>query len=287
MSVSTGDPRLSPASTDSGQSWRYGARSSYSRDAQAKPLTAAILTAAEGTVDQPGNSRNPGTTRSPQNSVNNNNADLHWVTSSTLDGFRDKDVMKEVRKAAMHDHLRKKLKHSARPYRNRAHVQKTGDGFHSAVSGISDDQEPSLTSNKWALQAINRERSRRPSSQSDLTQSTSHVLEDEETPSGSLAVRRLNSPRLEMENITPIPKSILMQTQLVVPPRPGRLPYDRVVVGPFQSLGAPLDPFRTMPQVSHPKVFIEELKIHCETYRFCTPSAFWRPGVIFCPAPLY
>lgn len=278
MSVSTGDSRLSPASTDSVQSWRYGARSSYSRDAQAKPLTAAILTAAEGTVDQPGNSRN---------SVNNSNAALHWVTSNTLDGFKDKNVMKEVRKAAMHDHLRKKPKHSIHSYKNRANVRRTGGGFHSAVSSISNDQEPSLTSNEWALQAINGGRSRRPSSQSDLTQPTSHVLEDEEPPSASLAVQRLNSPPLEMENIIPIPKSIFVQTQVVVPPRPGPLPYDRVVVGPFQSLGAPLDPFGTLPQVSHPRVFIEKLKIHCETYRFCTPSAFWRPGVIFCPAPLY
>lgn len=275
MSVSTGDSRLSPASTDSVQSWRYGARSSYSRDAQAKPLIAAILTAAEGTVDQPGNSRNPGTTRSRQDSVNNNNnAALLWVTSNTLDGFRDKDVMKEVRKAAMHDHLRKKPKHSARPHRNRVHVRRTGDEFHSAVSGISDDHESSFTSNEWALRAIDGGRSQRPSSQPDLTQLTSHVLEDEDPPSTSLAVRRLNSPQLERENITSIPEFILVQTQVVVPPRPGPLPYDIFVVEPLRSLGAPLDPFRTMPQVSHPRVSIEELKIHCETYRFRTPSAF-------------
>jgi hypothetical protein len=282
MSVPTGtttlcsstDSRLSPASSDSAQSWRpYGARSSYSRDAQAKPLIAAILTAAEGMVDQPGNSRNFGTTRSQRNSVNNNNETLLWVTSTTPGGFKDKDVMKKVRKAAMHDHLRKKPKHSA-PHRDRVRVQRTGDESRSVGSGISDDQGQSLTSNEWALQAING-RSRRPSSQSGLTQSTTHVLEDGEPSSASLAVQRLNSPQFKMGDITSIPAYILVQTPVVVPPRPGPLPFDGYMVGPLRSLGTPLDPFRTLPQVSHPRVFIEELKTHCETYRF-------RP-----PAPLY
>jgi hypothetical protein len=288
LCFSTGDSRLSPASTDSAQSWRqYGAGSSYSRDAQAKPLIAAILTAPEGMVDQPGNSRNSGTTRSQRNSMNNNNEALLWVTSNTLDGFKDKDVMRKVRKAAMDDHLRKNPKHSTRQHENRAREQRVEDRIHSVGSGISDDQEPSLTSNEWALQAIIGGRSRRPSLQSNLTQSTTDVLEDEDPPSDSLAVRPPNSLQLGMENILSIPISIPMQTPVVVLPRPGRLPYDRVVVGPLKSLGAPLDPFCTMPQVSHPRVSIEELKTHCETHRFRTPSAFWRPGAIFNPAPLY
>ena len=273
LCFSTGDSGLSPASTDSVQSWRpYGARSSYSRDAQAKPLNAAILPAAEGMVDQPGNSRNPGATRSRRSSVDNNNGTFHWVNSSTLDGFKDKDVMKEVRKAAMHDYLRKKPKNPARSQRIKTHVERPRPG---AGFGISDDQEPSLISNEWALRTI-----RRPSPQSTN-------LEDEDPPLASLAVRRLNSPQSELENITSIPKPILVHTPVVVLPRPGRLPYDRVIVGPLRSLGAPLDPFRTLPQASHPRISIEELKIHCETYRFRTPSAFWRPGAIFCPAPLY
>ena len=288
LCFSTGDSRLSPASTDSAQSWRsYGAGSSYSRDAQAKPLIAAIRTAPEGMVDQPGNSRNPVTTRSRRNSVNNNNGGTyHWVTSSTLDGFKDKDVMRKVRKAAMDDHLRKNPKHSTRPHENRAHEQRAEDRIYSVGSGTSDDQEPSLTSNEWALQAIIG-RSRRPSLQSDLTQLTADVLEDEDPPSESLAVRAPNSPQLGIGNIIPIPNHILVRTPVVVLPRPGPLPYDRVVIRSLRSLGAPLDPFRTMPQVSHPRVSIEELKTHCETYRFRTPSAFWRPGAIFGPAPLY
>ena len=285
LCFSTRDSRLSPASTDSTQSWRpHGARSSNSRDAQAKPLIAAILTAAEGMVDQPGNSRNPGTTRSRQNSVNNNNGSLHWITSSTLDGFKDKVVMKEVRQQAMHNHLRKKPKHFGPPHRNR--IQRPRDSY-SVGSGISDDQESSLTSNEWALRALDGRGSRRPSSQSNLTQSTTHVLEDEDPPSSSLAVQRLNSPQLEMENITYNPIPLLVQTQVVKRPRSGPLLYDGYIVGPLRSLGAPLDPFRTMPQVSHPRVSIEELKIHCKTCRFRTPSAFWGLGAIFCPAPLY
>ena len=276
LCLSTGDSRLSPASTDSAQSWHpYGARSSYSRDAQAKPLIAAILTAVEGTVDQPGNFRDPGTTRSRRNSVNNNNSEiLQWVTSTDLDGFKDKNVMKKVRKAAMHDYLRKNLRHPACLHGNGTYEQRVGDRIPSVGSGISDGQEPSLTSNERALRVINGGRSRRPSSQSDLTRSITHV-EDEDPPSGSLAVQSPNSPQLGMENMISIPISIPVQTPVVVPPRLGRLPYDRVTVGPLQSLGAPLDPFRTMPQVSHPRVSIEELKIHCETYRFRTPSAFW------------
>ena len=187
----------------------------------------------------------------------------------------------------MDDHLRKNPKHSTRPHENRAHEQRVEDRFHSVGSGISDDQEPSFTSNEWALQAIIGGRSRRPSLQSNLTQSTTDVLEDEDPPSDSLAVRPPNSLPLGMENIISIPNPILVRTPVVVLPRPGPLPYDRVVVGSLRSLGAPLDPFRTMPQVSHPRVSIEELKTHCETYRFRTPSAFWRPGAIFGPAPLY
>jgi len=147
--------------------------------------TPAIIKSAEGMVDQPGNSRNSGTTRSRRNSANNNDGTLLWVTSNDLDGFKDKDVMREVRKAAMHDHLRKKPKHPARPTGNRAHVQRPGDRFHSVGSGISDDQEPSLTSNEWALRAIYGGRSRRPSSRSDLTQSTTYVLGDEDPPDGT------------------------------------------------------------------------------------------------------
>lgn len=282
LCFSTGDSRLSPASTDSAQSWRpYGAGSSYSRDAQAKPLIAAILTAPEGMVDQPGNSRNSGTTRSQRNSMNNNNEALLWVTSNTLDGFKDKDVMRKVRKAAMDDHLRKNPKHSTRQHENRTREQRAEDRIHSVGPGISDDQEPPFTSNEWALQAIIGGRSRRPSLQSNLTQSTTDVLEDEDPPSASLAVRSPNSPHVGMGNTISIPKPILVRTPVVVLPRTGQLPYDGFEVGPLRSLGAPLDPFRTMPQVSHPKVSIEELKTHCETYQFRTP------GPIFGPAPLY
>jgi len=217
---------------------------------------------------------------------NNNGGDFHWVTSNDLDGFKDRKVMRKVRKVVMDNHLKKNPKHSTHPHENRDHEQMVENRIRSVGSGISDGQESSLTSNERALRVINGERSRRLSSQSDLTQSTTHV-EDEDPPSDSLAVRPPNSPQLGMENMISIPISIPVQTPVVVLPRLGRLPYDRVVVGPFQSLGAPLDPFRTMPQVSHPRVSIEELKTHCETYRFRTPSAFWRPGAIFRPAPLY
>ena len=147
--------------------------------------------------------------------------EMLWVTSSTPDGFKDKNVMREVRKAAMDDHLRKNPKHSTRPHANRAHEQRSGDRIHSVGSGISDDQEPSLTSNEWTLQAVYGGRSRRPPPpQSVLTQSTTHVLEDEDPPPALLPVRRVNPPQLEVENITTIPESILVQTQVVVPPGP-------------------------------------------------------------------
>lgn len=213
--------------------------------------------------------------------MNNNNSEiLQWVTSTDLDGFKDKNVMKKVRKAAMHDYLRKNLKHPACLHGNGTYEQRVGDRIPSVGSGISDGQEPSLTSNERALRVINGGRSRRPSPQSDLTRSITHV-EDEDPPLGSLAVQSPNSPQLGMENMISIPISIPVQTPVVVPPRLGRLPYDRVTVGPLQSLGAPLDPFRTMPQVSHPRVSIEELKIHCSrVFGTKAMGLSWVPALI-------
>ncbi|OCL14485.1 hypothetical protein AOQ84DRAFT_221276, partial [Glonium stellatum] len=288
LCLPTRDSGLSPASSDSGQPWRlYGARSSYSRDAQAEPLIAAILTAAEAMVDQPETSgtrsRRDKTTRESGTSMDSTNQNLHWVTSNNLDGFRTPEVMKEIRQAAMHDHLRRRSPKSSNPLDKKRQRLRSVDSDHSV------DQEPSLfTSNKWALQAAGAGRnSRRHSPQSDSTQSTSHVVEDDDDDAPlatSMVVQRLNSPQwqMQMQNITPVPKSVYaMQTQLVAPPRPGPLPFDLHKVGALQPFGTPLDPFRTMPQVAHPQVSVEKLKFHCSrVFGTKAMGLSWVPALI-------
>ena len=65
----------------------------------------------------------------------------------------------------MHDHLRKKPKHSGPPHRSR--IQRPGDSY-SVGSGISDDQESSLTSNEWALPASEPSQPRSYATQRDF-----------------------------------------------------------------------------------------------------------------------
>ena len=120
----------------------------------------------------------------------------------------------------------------------------------------------------------------------DLTSSRSS-FRIEESPSNSEALvmykdesrrpsARATTPTdstYQQTDVTPAPLSTMlgmsMNFKLPGPPMilPMRshlaLPYDHYTPRPFESIGKPLDPFRSMFQASHPKVSVEELKWYC------------------------
>lgn len=256
-------PRLSPASTDSGQSWR-----SYASE------------------NVPGQQRRRNSR--PSASPTNDNG-LLWVTATNPDEFKQKKVMRKVRKQAMNDHLSKRSKDvtSTSRLENGARVPRTGRlRLHSEESSASqtidgDDQSPDFTPNDLARKLF-YQTGRRPSPTESVE--TCPIAEEEE-PTSSLAIQSpthvQREKQWEKQMMTPVPNPNFIQRSLITASRRIQLPYDLQKVGPLESIGTPLDPFRTMPQVAHPRVSIEQLKFHCS--RFFGTKAMglsWVPALI-------
>jgi hypothetical protein len=163
--------------------------------------------------------------------------------------------MTKVRKQAMGSYLQKEKK----PRSQRARLQ-SEDSTGSRVSIGSDHQESGdgVISNREALK-IWRGESRRP-----RKQSTSPV----KSPASSGQGQKAPSPETQISRIPPPIDIILSLSPMVQPMRTGLpLPYMQTSARPFQSIGKPLDPFRTLFQAHHPRVSVEELKFHCTSVR--------------------
>lgn len=87
----------------------------------------------------------------------------------------------------------------------------------------------------------------------------------EDTPTDNTHAQSIVTYGSSYASVSGIPTDLLLPTPPMVAPMRSEfaLPYDNYHPRPFQSIGRPLDPFRTMHQSSHPQVSVEELKWYC------------------------
>lgn len=186
---------------------------------------------------------------------------LLFITGTSLEDFKSRKTMTKVRKKAMGSYLKEKRPSKELQRRPRE------DSTASRSSVESDHQN--VVSNNEAMGLFNEGNTSRRSSRDKSPQ-----------------LRRKTSPELHLSR-RPMKamNMVLDSAPIVFPMRTGvALPYDQVSPGPFQSIGKPLDPFRTMFQSSHPRVSVEELKWHCSRH-FGTRAMgkYWIPSLVKAP----
>ncbi|KAL1607672.1 hypothetical protein SLS60_002607 [Paraconiothyrium brasiliense] len=206
---------------------------------------------------------------SPPNERNERNGasdGLLFITGTSLEDFKSTTNMTNVRKKAMGSYLKEKKPRGAQ----KEHRGPKEDPSGSRSSFGSDQQD--IISNSEAIRLMNGD-SRRKSSQNTLFQS-SPKTRTRKTPESQ--VSRL--PTISMDFVLP-------SAPIVIPSRTGvPLPYDETSPKPFQSIGKPLDPFRTMFQASHPQVSVEELKFHCSrSFGTKAMGMHWIPTLVKSP----
>ncbi|KAF2652864.1 hypothetical protein K491DRAFT_560157, partial [Lophiostoma macrostomum CBS 122681] len=195
-----------------------------------------------------------------------------FITGNKPADFKARNVMTKVRKQAMGSYLQKEKK----PRAQRARLQ-SEDSTGSRTSITSDQQESAdgVLSNREALK-IWRGESRRP-----RKKSTSPVR----SPASSSHGQNATNSETQISRIPPSIDIVLSSVPIVQPMRTGvPLPYMQTSARPFQSIGKPLDPFRTLFQAHHPRVSVEELKFHCS--RFFGTRAMgqhWIPTLVKSP----
>lgn len=204
----------------------------------------------------------------PPNQCSGAQDGLLFITGTSLEDFKSRKNMTSVRKKAMGSYLEKK------PRVSRKEQQSTGrssiDSGSSLASSNSDQKD--VISNTEAIRLMNGDARRRKESQSSALTSSPESTRRTPTPQSS----RLQ--RITMDFIMP-------SAPIVLPSRTGvPLPYDETSPKPFQSIGKPLDPFRTMFQSSHPQVSVEELKFHCSrAFGTRAMGIHWIPTLLKSP----
>jgi hypothetical protein len=168
-----------------------------------------------------------------------------FITGSTPEEFKSKKNMTKIRKKAMGSYI-EKGKRPRDPSREARQKARQG----SMCSGSSFESDD-FFSNSEALVVWKDDHSQpavRPS-----------------TPTDSTYERSVGTPDSQSSEILGMSMDLLLpNAPMVLPPRTDvALPYDQFTSRPFESLGKPLDPFRSMFQASHPKVSVEELKWYC------------------------
>ncbi|KAJ4353419.1 uncharacterized protein N0V89_005148 [Didymosphaeria variabile] len=207
---------------------------------------------------------------SPPNERNERNGasdGLLFITGTSLEDFKSTKNMTTVRRKAMGSYLKEKKPRGAQKEQQGG----LGEDSSGSRSSVGSDQQD-ITSNSEAIRLMNGD-GRTKSSQS-TSFPRSPKTRTRKTPESQ--VSRL--PRISMDFVLP-------SAPIVIPSRTGvRLPYDETCPKPFQSIGKPLDPFRTMPQASHPQVSVEELKFHCSiSFGTKAMGMYWIPTLIKSP----
>lgn len=117
---------------------------------------------------------------------------------------------------------------------------------------------------------------------------------------GSPHSQRRLTPEAQASRLARTPMDfILPSAPMVLPPRTGvTLVYDKLEPAPFesiarkedfeqqphQSIGRPVDPFRSMFQASHSKVSVEDLKFHCSrSFGTKAMGMHWIPTLVQSP----
>lgn len=200
---------------------------------------------------------------------------LLFITGTTPAELKSKTNMTKVRKKAMDSYLEKEKKptSAAQGCRPRLHSEASTD---SPTSIGSDQQEIDiLIPNREVLKIVrgeNRKGGRWPSSPLRSPASSSHDTQ-------------AAYPEARMARVRQSRGVILPSAPIVRPSRTDvKLEYDEKVPRPFQSIGKPLDPFRTMFQAHHPRISVEGLKFHCSrVFGTRAMGQHWIPTLVMSP----
>lgn len=204
----------------------------------------------------------------PTNERNGAPEGLLFITGTSLEDFKSRKNMTNVRKKAMGSYLKEK-----KPRASQKEKQQRKPREDSAVSrtSIGSDQQDVIP-NSEAIRLMKGENRRKSSeSMTMLGCSEMHRRKALESQVSQL-------PKISMNFVLP-------SAPMVTPSRTGVvLPYNETSPKPFQSIGKPLDPFRTLFQASHPQVSVEELKFHCSrSFGTKAMGIHWIPTLVKSP----
>lgn len=184
---------------------------------------------------------------------------LLFITGNTPAELKSKKNMTKVRKKAMGSYLEKEKKpKTAATGRARLHSEGSSD----SRTSIGSDQDAVEIPNSEVLKIYRgetRKPGRRPSSPVRSPASGSH-----DQQAASPEAQTQTQTQTQVARVRQSIDMILPSAPIVNPSRTDvKLEYDETAPRPFQSIGKPLDPFRTMFQAHHPRISVEELKFHC------------------------
>lgn len=187
-----------------------------------------------------------------------NGSALLFITGNKPADFKARGVMTQVRKQAMDSYLKKEK----RPRKNKTGSRKQSEDAESqastrgSVGSEEQDVVDAVISSSDALSMYYGDRRRKPTSSIPSPAS-----------SGRGNDRQTATPDIPVLRIPPVLDMVLSSAPIVQPMRTGiPLLYMQTSPRPFQSIGKPLDPFRTLFQAHHPAVSVEELKFHCTLF---------------------
>jgi hypothetical protein len=177
---------------------------------------------------------------SPTESSAKNGA-LCWIVGAEPADFKSKDTMHKVRQTAMVSYL--KTGKSRRAAKSRAGSEASDEshsGGETPARPVAQPKKRSSVGKKPASADI---------SSISKTKDCNH-----------------SSPDTRVARVRPL-QSTIPQAPIVVPIQAGvQYPFDRHHMPPLKSIGANLDPFRTMFQSNDARVSVERLKHHCRVY---------------------
>ncbi|KAF2276050.1 uncharacterized protein EI97DRAFT_433461 [Westerdykella ornata] len=215
----------------------------------------------------------PSTTTNERKKKADNGGALLFITGTKPADFKARGVMTQVRKQAMDSYLKKEK----RPRKNnpRSGKQSEDDDSQGSTRGSVGSEEPDVVdavlASSDALSVYQGDRKRKPTSSIPSPASSGHG--------------RTTPDSTRIPRIPPVLDMVLSSAPIVQPMRAGiPLPYMQTSPRPFQSIGKPFDPFRTMFQSHHPFVSVEELKWHCSRF-FGTRAMglYWIPTLVKSP----
>ena len=176
-----------------------------------------------------------------------------FITGNTPAELKSKKNMTKVRKKAMGSYLQEKRpKNPVQGRQSRMQSEGSTDSRTHSVGSEQSEFEIVFSNSNISESASGGRKGvgRQPSSSSEPSPVESHATE----------------PETQISSVRPSIGMILPSALIVSPSRTDvELPYDVTIPKPFQSIGKPLDPFRTMFNPNHPQISVQELKFYCIT----------------------
>lgn len=185
-----------------------------------------------------------------KNKPSTNKINLCFIVGGTPDELKSKEHMTMVRKKAMDYHLNDGKKRDRNSTTSGDRSRKPSEAV-SERSSVGSEEPPTKTPALPTTQQTNEQ-----TNQSALIRFSAPSRHD----------RRRLSPVTTVERVPSSMSSVLPPSPIVLPMRPGDLPYDMHPPPELKSLGKSLDPFQTMYQSNHPLISVEDLKHHCSRY---------------------